>query len=955
MTGAAADPGLDFLAGGGEMGARMRAHRWSATPLGDPGTWPLSLRLVVSLVLSSRQAMFLIWGPELAFLYNDHYVPILGAKDHGAVLGRPFREAWADAWDQVRPLVERGLRGEAVWYEDLSFVLERRGYPEEAWFTFSYTPVRDEQGRVAGILCVVTETTAKVLADRNDDFRLSLERRIRALSDPDEIIAAAEEALGRHLGVSRVGYGMVDAQARYFTTLRNWTDGTVQPGVGTHDLAAFGPDVLAALRRGEPLVIGDAATDPRTAAPGIQAAFAGLEMSAALTASLVKDGRMVAALYVHDRNPRRWRADEAALVLEVAERTWSALERARAEAANAHFAAVVASTGDGIMSFDLDGVVLSWNPGAERLFGYPPQEALGRHVSFLVPERLRAEPGPFFTRVGAGETVQFQSTRRRRDGSEFEAAVTLSPIRGADGAIIGVSAIARDVTEEQRAAEALRASEERLRIAQKAGGVGTFELRGDGTLAVSEEFCRIWGIEPRPVVSGDELAAIIHPEDRARLTATTSGAPAQDGLGHAEYRITRPDTGELRWIARRGESVPGPGGTTRVLGVCYDVTDWRLAEEGLRELNATLEQRVADALAERKLWADIVESTDAPISALDHGYRFVAFNRAYAGEFARIYGVAPQLGARLDTLLGHAPEALAAAREVWDRALAGEEFTAVREFGTPGHGFGCYELKFNVLRDRDGKAIGAFQYVRDVSSEREAAAALRRAEEQLRHAQKMEAVGQLTGGVAHDFNNLLQALDGCLSMIARRSEEPRIRPLLEAGQQAVERGAKLVQQLMAFARREGLRPEPIDLRDRVLGMSALLERALRADIRLSTRFPQGLWTIEADPTQFELALINLAVNARDAMPAGGELEVSAENVTLRPGERPGLEGEFVRLSVSDTGTGMPPEVAARAFDPFFTTKEVGKGSGLGLAQVYGLARQAGGTAWIESTPGLGTA
>jgi signal transduction histidine kinase len=166
-------------------------------------------------------------------------------------------------------------------------------------------------------------------------------------------------------------------------------------------------------------------------------------------------------------------------------------------------------------------------------------------------------------------------------------------------------------------------------------------------------------------------------------------------------------------------------------------------------------------------------------------------------------------------------------------------------------------------------------------------------------------------------------------MIGRRTDHPKVRPLLDAGQQAVDRGAKLVQQLMAFARREGLRSEPIDLRDQVLAMSGLLERALRADIRLVTRFAPGLWPIEADPTQFELALINLAVNARDAMPGGGALTVEAANVILAIGDPSGLEGDFVRLSVADTGCGMAPEVVAKAFDPFFTTKEVARAAASG--------------------------
>ncbi|WP_246337911.1 ATP-binding protein [Azospirillum oleiclasticum] len=230
------------------------------------------------------------------------------------------------------------------------------------------------------------------------------------------------------------------------------------------------------------------------------------------------------------------------------------------------------------------------------------------------------------------------------------------------------------------------------------------------------------------------------------------------------------------------------------------------------------------------------------------------------------------------------------------------------------------------------------------------------AEKALREAQKMEAVGQLSGGIAHDFNNLLQALSGCLIMIERRASQPSIQPLLEAGRQAVDRGAKLTRQLMAFARREALRPEPVDVRDRLLTMSELLSGALRANIRLEVRLEPGLWPAEVDPTQLELAVLNLAINARDAMPDGGLLTIEAANTHLQPGsDHGGLRGEFVRLTITDTGIGMSEDVAVRAFEPFFTTKEKARGTGLGLSQVYGFARQSGGVARIDSAPGKGTA
>jgi PAS domain S-box-containing protein len=230
-----------------------------------------------------------------------------------------------------------------------------------------------------------------------------------------------------------------------------------------------------------------------------------------------------------------------------------------------------------------------------------------------------------------------------------------------------------------------------------------------------------------------------------------------------------------------------------------------------------------------------------------------------------------------------------------------------------------------------------------------------RAEEALFQSQKMEAVGQLTGGMAHDFNNLLQAMQACFQLLGRKTRGvPGVEPLLDAGRQAVDRGASLVRQLMAFSRKQALRPEPFDLRDRLLGMHGLLDQAIRADIRIEFDLGTGLWPVLADPVQFELAVLNLVVNARDAIAGDGRILIGARNDSLDGFGPEGLSGHFVRVWVGDTGAGMPPEVSSRAFEPFFTTKAVGKGTGLGLSQVYGFCRQSGGTATVESAPGSGT-
>jgi PAS domain S-box-containing protein len=532
------DCDLSFLNGGGKTGALMRAHDWAQSPLGPPAVWPHSLRTVVALLLQSRFPMFVAWGPELGFLYNDSYAEILGEK-HPLSLGRRFHDIWSEIWHDISPLIDAAMAGHATYREDLLLLMRRRGYDEQTWFTFSYSPVRDESGQVAGMFCACTETTQKVLAER-----------------------------------------------------------------------------------------------------------------------------------------------------------------------------------------------------------------------------------------------------------------------------------------------------------------------------------------------------------------------------------------------------------------------------ALREINETLEHRVNDALAERKLLADIVEGTNAFVQVLDLDFRVLAINRAAADEFARLFGIRPKVGDNILELLASQPGHQAQVRAVWARALAGEEYTEVAEFGDPSRSRRAYEMRFNTLRGPDGRHMGAYQFVYDVTDRLRDQERLRHAEEALRQAQKMESIGQLTGGVAHDFNNLLAVFASGLQVLERDVTPEQRRRVLDGMRRAVERGTGLTRHLLAFSRRRPVRPESIDLAAQVRGMREILNRSLRGDIEVVMRFDPDLWFVEVDAGEVELAMLNLCVNARDAMPGGGTITIAARNVE-ETGER-GVIGEFVKVSVSDTGEGMPPEVLGRVFEPFFTTKEVGKGSGLGLAQVYGLAQQSGGKVAIESQVGVGT-
>jgi hypothetical protein len=261
-------PDREFLAGGGAMGALMRAHDWMTSPLGPPEAWPQSLRTVVSLMLDSKFPMFVAWGSDLGFLYNDGYAPMLGAKHPGA-LGRPFQDVWFEIWDDISPLVDRALVGEATFHENLPLTMLRKGFEEETYFTFSYSPVRDETGGTVGLFCTCTETTDKVLADRRLAFQLEFRDRIRDLTDSVEVMTAAASALGRHLGVARAGYGEIDAAGEIITVERDWTDGRIDSLAGqARLLEGFGAAIIAELHAGRTLRVIDSRSDPRSAGEG---------------------------------------------------------------------------------------------------------------------------------------------------------------------------------------------------------------------------------------------------------------------------------------------------------------------------------------------------------------------------------------------------------------------------------------------------------------------------------------------------------------------------------------------------------------------------------------------------------------------------------------------------------------------------------------------------------------
>ena len=378
--------------------------------------------------------------------------------------------------------------------------------------------------------------------------------------------------------------------------------------------------------------------------------------------------------------------------------------------------------------------------------------------------------------------------------------------------------------------------------------------------------------------------------------------------------------------------------------------------EQLKRLNATLEQRIADRTRERNMLASIVETTDVLVMACDLNYNILAINNACASELERVYGIRPHAGENLLALLADQPEHQKQVCRAWAGALAGEESTFIERFGDPARERTCYEIKFRTLRNDAGERIGAYQFVTEVTERLRREAQLAEAQEALRQSQKMEAIGQLTGGVAHDFNNLLTPIVGALDMLQRtRIGTERDQRLIAGAAQSAERAKTLVQRLLAFARRQPLQPTAVDIAKLVAGMADLIRSTSGPQINVVLEARDDLPPAKADANQIEMALLNLSVNARDAMPQGGTLRISAHEEEIGDDHPAKLRpGSYIRLSVADTGVGMDEATLARAVEPFFSTKGLGKGTGLGLSMAHGLASQLGGALTIQSRPTLGT-
>ncbi|MBB3900580.1 PAS domain S-box protein [Methylobacterium brachythecii] len=857
-----------------------------------------------------------------------------------------------------------------------------------------------------------------------------------------------------------------------------------------------------ALKKPGLLVIPDLRNDPRTADNPLVTGERHLRFYAGARLE-TPEGEAIGTLCVIDHQPRPvgLTPRQASSLERLARQVMGQMElrrivierdaaaRQAREAAIRHRQILDSAVDYAIMTTDLDGRVTSWSAGAERVLGWPEAEILGKTVDFLfVPEDVTQSISDHELSA-AREHGSSQSERwhQRRDGSRFFGLCEIMPLTAADGGHVGYLKILRDRTEQLSSDErsrltesALSESEERMRLAVEATGIGIFDYAPEtDSLRWDSRVREMFGIGPDDPVSyeGSYLAGL-HPDDRDAADAAVQAAtdPSGPGLFDIEYRVRGIRTGIERWLAARGKSTFEDGRQIRFVGTVRDVTARKGAELAVRatEERYRLVTRATndviwdwDLVADHVLWnealgttygydlatvgttgawwldhvhpedrARVEEDIRSAIAGTgvewSHEYRFRRADCSYAdvldrgymvrgkhGEPLRMIGAMLDLSERkrderrlreMNAMLEERVEERTRERDrTWSVSQdlmvvidAKGIFRAVSPAATkilgwrPEDMLGCAVFDFihpedhaptlGALRHATEQALPAFEnryrhkddsyrwmswvavpeggliYAtgRHVTAEREQAEALAMAEDALRQSQKMEAVGQLTGGIAHDFNNLLTGISGSLELLQSRVSQGRLTEIdryVNAAQGASKRAAALTHRLLAFSRRQTLDPKPTDVNRLVAGMEELVRRTIGPEIALEVVAGAGLWAAMVDPSQLENALLNLCINARDAMPDGGRITIETHNKWLdqhAAKDRDLEPGQYLSLCVTDTGTGMTPDVIAKAFEPFFTTKPIGQGTGLGLSMIYGFVRQSGGQVRIYSEVGDGT-
>jgi PAS domain S-box-containing protein len=998
------NPELDFLASAGAFGRLITAFDWSTTSIGPIASWGGYLRTTVSTILRSPVPIVTLWNPDGVMIYNDAYSEFAASR-HPWLLGTTVREGWPEVADFNDNVMKTVLGGGTLSYREREFTLFRRGRAEQVWLDLDYSPVLDERNRPAGVIAVVIEVTEKVLAQRR--FRAERERFSQMFEQspsfmslkygPDHRTQLANPAYYRLLGardfIGRpvveafpevIGQGYTELMDRAYATgetqyataaplrvervpgqppeerfldlvyqpIRDengqiigifaqgndvtdrvlaerlarekdanfqavtqimpnqlWTarpDGSVD-WVNERALAYFG--------------LRDLRTDSETWLETVHPDDRATSGQAYLTA--IRTGTPYETEFRARRHDGEYRWFLArAIPVRDAE---NVIERWVGTNTDIHERKLAedASTRDRdrlwqlsqelLVVCDFEGLITAVNPAITRILGWAEDEFAGHNIlNFIHPDDLDRSQAQLGRLVGGQAMQGFENRFRAKDGGYRVIAWAGVPEAGR------IHSIGRDMTGERAAR---RERERSWTLSPVIKVIATVEGR---TLAVNPAWTRVLGWSEAESI-GRHVNEFLAPE------GLDQGLRGLEQLGQG---LTMVDY-ETMSVTKSGERRLISWTTTPEDGILYAYGR-----------DVTAERQAAAALAASRAERDRIWNTTNDLMAV-------------AGQDGYMKSCNPAWS----RLLGY-DEPTLLARPFLDFVAESDRPRVIAAMAQLARGEGITEFEDRLVH-ADGKIsllawncepMGDTFYVvgRNVTEQR-------RVEEALRQSQKMEAVGQLTGGIAHDFNNLLQGITGSLNLLERRLAQGRLSDLnrfINGAMGAANRAAALTHRLLAYSRRQPLDPKPVSANPLIASMEDLLRRTMGEQIELDLILAPHLWPTLCDPHQLENAVLNLAINGRDAMPDGGRLTIETRNCDLDETSsfwsRDMRPGPYVCITVTDTGIGMSEETIQKAFEPFFTTKPIGQGTGLGLSMIYGFVRQSEGYTKIRSQLGQGT-